>query len=191
MIYRSYRRTGLNPILVIIGINVILFIATLISRDLILLLGLQPASFLDRPWTIITSMFMHGGFGHIFANMFTLFFFGSSLFQLIGNRRFLLVYLGGGILGNIFYLFLGHPFIPAVGASGAIFTLGGVLTMMRPKLRVFVFPIPLPIPLWAAVIGGFLILSLFPYVAWQAHLGGLIFGLVAGFLFRRKERYSF
>ena len=191
MIYRSYRRTGLNPILVIIGINVILFIATLISRDLILLLGLQPASFLDRPWTIITSMFMHGGFGHIFANMFTLFFFGSSLFQLIGNRRFLLVYLGGGILGNIFYLFLGHPFIPAVGASGAIFALGGVLTVLRPKLRVFVFPIPLPIPLWAAVIGGFLILSLFPYVAWQAHLGGLIFGLIAGFLFRKRERYSF
>ena len=191
MTYRSYRRTGLNPILVIIGINVILFIATLISRDLILLLGLQPASFLDRPWTIITSMFMHGGFGHIFANMFTLFFFGSSLFQLIGNRRFLLVYLGGGILGNIFYLFLGHPFIPAVGASGAIFALGGVLTMMRPKLRVFVFPIPLPIPLWAAVIGGFLILSLFPYVAWQAHLGGLIFGLIAGFLFRKREHYSF
>ena len=191
MIYRSYRRTGLNPILVIIGINVILFIATLISRDLILLLGLQPASFLNRPWTIITSMFMHGGFGHIFANMFTLFFFGSSLFQLIGNRRFLLVYLGGGILGNIFYLFLGHPFIPAVGASGAIFALGGVLTVMRPKLRVFVFPIPLPIPLWAAVIGGFLILSLFPYVAWQAHLGGLIFGLAAGFLFTRRKHYSF
>ena len=191
MIYRSYRRTGLNPILVIIGINVILFIATLISRDLILLLGLQPASFLDRPWTIITSMFMHGGFGHIFANMFTLFFFGSSLFQLIGNRRFLLVYLGGGILGNIFYLFLGHPSIPVVGASGAIFALGGALTMMRPKLRVFVFPIPLPIPLWAAVIGGFLILSLFPYVAWQAHLGGLIFGLIAGFLFRKREHYSF
>ena len=191
MIYRSYRRSGLNPILIIIGINFLLFIATLISRDLIFLFGLQPASFLERPWTIITSMFIHAGFWHIFANMFTLYFFGSYLFQLVGKSRFLLVYFGGGILGNIFYLFLGHPFIPAVGASGGVFALAGTLVMLRPKLRVFVFPIPIPIPLWIAVIGGFLILSFMPGIAWQAHFGGLIFGLTAGFLFRRRERLHF
>jgi membrane associated rhomboid family serine protease len=62
---------------------------------------------------------------------------------------------------------------------------------MRPRLRVFIFPIPAPLPLWAAVIGGFLILSFFPGVAWQAHLGGLVLGLAAGYFFRKRERYFF
>ena len=79
----------------------------------------------------------------------------------------------------------------AVGASGAVFAVGGALAVMRPKLKVFIFPIPLPLNLWIAVIGGLVILSFLPYVAWQAHLGGLIVGLIAGYIFRRKERYLF
>ena len=83
------------------------------------------------------------------------------------------------------------PFLPvlAVGASGAVFALGGALTVMMPRLRVFIFPIPAPIPLWIAVIGGFVILSFLPYVAWEAHLGGLLFGLVFGYIFKGKGRY--
>ena len=88
-------------------------------------------------------------------------------------------------------LLLGEPLSVAVGASGAIFALGGALAVMRPKLRVVIFPIPVPLPLWIAVIGGFIILSLLPFVAWQAHLGGLIIGFIAGYIFRRKERYFF
>ena len=61
----------------------------------------------------------------------------------------------------------------------------------RPKLRVFVFPIPVPLPLWAAVIGGFLIISFFPNVAWQAHLGGLAFGLTIGYFFKKRPRLFF
>ncbi len=95
------------------------------------------------------------------------------------------------MLDNILYILPGEPLSVAVGASGAIFALGGALAMMRPKLRVFVFPIPVPLPLWIAVIGGFIILSFLPFVAWQAHLGGLVVGLIAGHIFRRKERYSF
>ena len=48
-----------------------------------------------------------------------------------------------------------------------------------------------PVPLWAAVIGGFLIISFFPNVAWQAHLGGLAFGLTIGYFFRKRERSFF
>ena len=68
------------------------------------------------------------------------------------------------------------------------FAVAGALTVLRPKSTVFNFPIPAPIPLWIAVIGGFLLLSFMPSVAWQAHLGGLVLGLIAGYLFRRRRR---
>jgi len=102
-----------------------------------------------------------------------------------------MVYFVGGILGNILYILLAPPFSIAIGASGAIFAVGGTLAVLRPKIRVFVFPIPIPFPLWVAVIGGFLIVSFFPNVAWQAHLGGLAFGLTVGYFFRKRERLSF
>ena len=191
MRYRSYQGFRLSPILIIVAVNFLLFIATMIFQDLIFRLGLIPAAFWERPWTILTNMFVHAGFWHIFANMLTLYFFGTYLSRLVGDNKFLIVYFGGGILGNILYILLAPPLSVAVGASGAVFALAGALTVMVPKLRVFVFPIPIPIPLWIAVIGGFLILSLLPFVAWQAHLGGLIFGLIAGYFFRRRERYFF
>jgi len=192
MAYRGSRPTA---VWIIIALNLLLFIATLINGNLILLLGLQPISFLARPWTIVTNLFIHGGVWHIFANMITLYFFGSFLCRLIGVKKFLLVYFAGGILGNIVFILLPpSPFSIAIGASGAVFALGGVLAVMMPRLRVFVFPIPAPIPLWIAVIGGFIILSIFSPllgIAWQAHLGGLVLGLVAGYIFRRRVRYYY
>jgi len=123
--------------------------------------------------------------------MLTLYFFGTYLYRLIGQGKFLFVYFGGGILGSILFILLAPPFSIAVGASGAVFALAGALVVMRPKLPVLIFPIPVPIPLWLAVIGGFLILSFLPYIAWQAHLGGLVLGLIAGSFFRKRERYFF
>ena len=188
MIYSSHRGFNLTPVWFLIGINLLLFIVTLIVPTLILFLGLIPAGILDRPWTIVTSIFLHGSMWHILANMFTLYFFGRYLCALLGEKKFLTVYFIGGILGNVFYILLAPPLSIAIGASGAVFALGGVLAIMTPKLRVFVFPIPAPVPLWAAVIGGFLIISFFPNVAWQAHLGGLVFGLAIGYFFRKRER---
>ncbi len=191
MRYRNYQGFRLTPMWFLIIMNLIIFIATTISRELIFLLGLLPAAFLQQPWTILTNLFVHSGLWHIFANMFTLYFFGSYLSRLVGDGRLLITYFVGGILGNILFILLGPPFSIAIGASGAVFALGGALTVMRPGIRVFVFPIPAPIPLWAAVIGGFVILSFVPFVAWQAHLGGLVFGLIIGYFFRKRERSFF
>jgi membrane associated rhomboid family serine protease len=185
MRYQSFQ---LTPILTIIILNLLIYIATLILPELVLFLGLRPIALLERPWTM-TNLFVHSGLWHILANMLTLYFFGSYLSRIIGDRRFLIIYFVGGILGNIFYLILGNPFAIAIGASGAVFALGGALAVMRPRIRVIVFPIPAPIPLWIAVIGGFLILSFLPHVGWQAHLGGLVFGLVAGYFFKKRQRY--
>ncbi len=187
MRYRSYRGFNLGPVEVLISINLLLFIATIINGDLIYLFGLQTSSFLGRPWTIITNLFIHGGLGHIFANMFTLYFFGSYLLELVGRKYFLLVYFCGGILGNILFMLLANPFSVAIGASGTVFAVGGALMVLRPNLKVIIFPLPIAIPLWVAVVGGFVIM-LSPGVAWQAHLGGLVFGLAAGYYFRKWGR---
>ena len=202
MSYRGYRGLNLSPIFVIIGINLLLFLPTIVSQEirqeLIINLGLwSPAEvFFQQPWGIITSMFLHDGFFHLFANMITLYFFGNYLNRLIGSRKFLLVYFGGGILGGIFFVLLGTLMSTtslslAIGASGAVFALGGALAVMMPRLRVFIFPIPAPLPLWVAVIGGFVILSFLPFIAWEAHLGGLLFGLGAGYLLKKRRRYYY
>lgn len=189
---RAYRGASLNSLWLIIGINVVLFIVTVVNPGVMYTyLGLVPAQLASEPWTVLTSMFMHGGIGHILFNMLTLFFFGMYLGRLVGEVRFLVVYFAGGLLGNAFYILfaylLGSPNVMAVGASGAIFALGGALAVLVPRTKVFVFPIPAPIPLWAAVIGGFLLISFWPGIAWQAHLGGLLLGLAAGFYFRKRR----
>jgi membrane associated rhomboid family serine protease len=185
----GYQSDGINAIMVLVVINFAVYIATLIRPELISLLGFQPATFFSRPWTVVTAMFVHAGFWHIFANMLTLYFFGSYFSRLVGRGRFLIVYFVGGVVGNLFFWALAFPFTVGVGASGAVFAIAGGLVVMQPRLPVIIFPIPIPIPLFVAVIGGFLLLSFMPLVAWQAHLGGLIVGLIAGFIIRKRARY--
>jgi len=201
--YRNDYGNGFSPVLTLITVNLLFFIITAILPTLRISLSLLPIAVLSQPWTILTSMFLHGGLWHIFANMMTLYFFGSTLLGMVGRGRFLTVYFCGGIIAGIFYTvitflgaisgiaFFGSPFVPVVGASGAVFALAGGLVVLRPRMAVMIFPIPLPIPLWVAVIGGFLLLSFMPSVAWQAHLGGLVVGLIAGYIFRRRRRYPF
>jgi len=132
-------------------------------------------------------MFVHGGFWHILVNMISLYFLGSFLFRAVGERSFLAVFFLGGLAGNFLFVLLANPFTTGVGASGAIFALAGALVVMVPRVPVLIFPIPIPMPLWVAILIFFLI-SFLPGIAWQAHLGGLLLGVIAGFLFRRRRR---
>jgi membrane associated rhomboid family serine protease len=201
MSYRSYRGDNIAPVLAIIILCFLVYIASILPRfldflnyNIFELLGLQPATFTHMPWTIVTNLFVHGSIWHLLFNMLTLYFFGTFLLRLVSIRTFLIIYFLGGIVGNIFFMisaffwFLASPFSIVIGASGAVFALGGTLTMLTPRLRVFVFPIPVPMPLWVAVIGGFVILSFVGGVAWQGHLGGLVLGLLAGFVLRNRVR---
>ncbi|MBM4454371.1 MAG: rhomboid family intramembrane serine protease [Chloroflexi bacterium] len=191
----GYRGDDLTPILILVILNFLVFIgirvADLMGHDLVLLLGFQPASFLARPWTIVTNLFTHYGIWHILANMITLYFFGRFLCGLVGNLLFFIIYFAGGLLGNALFMVLGNPYSIAIGASGSVFALGGALAVLTPRLRVIVFPIPVPMPLWVAVVGGFFIMSFVPGIAWQGHLGGLIAGLLAGLILRRRVRTPF
>jgi len=191
---RDYRPFSFNAIWFLITVNVLIFIVELVTgggiaqrSPIIDFLGLTRANFLGQPWTIITNLFVHGGFGHIIFNMISLYFLGSFLIRLVGEGNFLKLYFLGGIVGNLLFILLASPFSIGVGASGAVFALGGALVIITPKLPVFIFPLPIPIPLWIAILI-FLLISFLPSIAWQAHLGGLIAGLIAGRFFKRKRR---
>jgi membrane associated rhomboid family serine protease len=194
---REYRGAGgyewftQNPVLVLIVVNIVFFLATSIQPSLLNLLGLEPALFLKRPWTIISALFVHANFAHIFGNMVTLFFFGQALKQLVGPNRFLAVYFIGGIIGNIAFILLEISSHTAViGASGAIYAVAGALVVLVPNMRVLMWFIA-PMRLWIVVLLFFVLWSFLPGVAWQAHIGGLAAGLVAGYIFRRSGRYYY
>ena len=197
---------NLSGVWFIIGVNIILFIFTLLYPELKDQLGLQASAwgdepgFTQQPWTILTSIFVHDGFFHIFGIMVTLYFLGTYLTMVVGEKRFLATYFLGGLMGGAVVLLWAFyspwvgpldPYVDHIGASGAVFAVGGALAVMRPQARVALFFI-VPMPLWVAiaVIFGFLtLLSLAFPISWQAHLGGLLLGLGAGFIFRRSERY--
>jgi membrane associated rhomboid family serine protease len=181
----SYRSS--TPVWAIIAINTFVFIITTANPNIGDSLALTKPIFGSNYWTILTAMFVHANFLHIFSNMLTFYFFGTFCLQLIDTKRFLAVYFIGGIIGNILFLLIGPTNSEVVGASGAIYAIGGVLAIMRPTQRVYLYFL-VPLPLWVVIIFGFLITAFIGGVAWQSHLGGLIVGLIAGFFFRRIER---
>ena len=138
-----------------------------------------------HPWTLVTSMFLHGDFMHLFYNMFALGLFGTILEHIIGAKKFLHIYFAGGLIAGLFSI----PFYNAVlGASGAIMAILGCLAVLRPKMRVYVGYVPMPMAIAAIVwIAGDLLGFLAPSgIANAAHLGGMVFGLAAGFYLRKK-----
>jgi len=177
----------------LIYLNVFVFFLTLIfGEKLIYLLGFSPARFFSEPWTIITSMFVHGGFTHLFVNMLTLYFFGIPLERMIGKKRFLILYFLSGIFGNILYflLYFGKNIV-GVGASGAIFGVLGSFAILRPSDYVIMFPIIVPIPLSIALIL-WIVLNIFGMlfqignIGYVAHLGGLLVGIAFGKKLKRE-----
>jgi membrane associated rhomboid family serine protease len=192
-VMRTYRAVNLNVLWFLIALNVVLFIITLLRpEETIEFLGLTPVLFSRQPWTIISSMFIHHPriFTHILFNMISLYFLGSFLIRAVGERSFLVVFFLGGIAGNLLYLLLGPQNIPGIGASGGVLALGGALAIIIPGAPVLVFPLPVPVPLWVAIMF-FLFLSFLPGIAWQAHVGGLVLGLIAGLIFRKRRRISY
>jgi membrane associated rhomboid family serine protease len=192
---RTYRTVNLNALWFLIALNVAIFVIELmvggypitVNNPVVLFLGLNTAQLSQQPWTIITSVFVHGGFAHIIFNMISLYFLGSFFLRAAGERSFLAVFFLGGLAGNLLFVLLA-PFSIGIGASGAIFAIGGALAVMVPKVRVFIIPIPVPMPLWIAIIILFFLSFLFAGIAWQAHLGGLLLGLIAGLILKKRRQ---
>ncbi|MCH7850865.1 MAG: rhomboid family intramembrane serine protease [Nanoarchaeota archaeon] len=160
-------------------------------------IALQPLRILggEGLWTFFTSMFMHAGLGHLFINMISLMFIGGFVEKLVGKKRFLSLYFAAGIFAGIFFVLFeaivgGNLNIYAVGASGAIFGLGGLLAILTPRLPVLVFFI-IPLPMWMAMV--FLMVVLWSLsvglglpIGNTAHLGGLLIGVGYGLYLKHK-----
>lgn len=146
---------------IIILVNVAIFLVSLFflsNQAFVDRLAVTPSLFVKGyVWTAVTSMFLHAGFAHLFFNMFSLFFLGHLVEQLIGRKRFFLFYLVAGIVGSLFFVgsaylgkfLLSNPDLmgditrSAVGASGALFGLVGILAVLIPKKKVYLIAGPL------------------------------------------------
>ena len=144
-----------------------------------------------QPWAaVFTSMFLHGGLGHLLFNMWSLWIFGNNVEEAFGHFRYALLYLIGGVVATLTFV-LANPdsTVPLVGASGAIATALGAYAVLFPAHRVLTllgwFLVPLPASLFLAFwffaqfgLGG-------TNTAWEAHVGGFLFGLIVAGIFRR------
>jgi membrane associated rhomboid family serine protease len=139
-----------------------------------------------EPWRLLTSVFAHGGILHIALNMYTLWIFGQILEPLIGKWRYLALFLISGVAGSAGMLLLA-PYTGAVGASGAIFGMFGALIVVQRKLGG-------PIRQLIVLIVINLAIGFFPIfggnIAWQAHVGGLAGGLLAGLVLTETRKRS-
>ena len=186
-------------------INIIVFLGTeLIGNRMYELFALFPiGSPFFRWWQPVTHMFMHGGFGHIFFNMWSLIVFGPTLERMWGAKKFLIYYFVCGLGAAacheaVLYFFVpGMLNVPTVGASGAIYGLLLGFGMLYPNITLtLVFP---PISLkakWFVVIFAVIelvmgVLGTHDGVAHFAHLGGMLFGLILILIWKKKgEMYT-
>ncbi len=176
--------------LTLIGINLLVFFAQLFVP--LMQFAFVPVTAFSEPWTFVTSIFMHAGFSHLFFNMFALFIFGLSLESRISQRGFLIIYFIAGIVGNLAYLYT-DPLstTPAVGASGAIYGVMGILAVLAPGMMVFVgglYPLPMILVAIFYAYSNFVGLFSPSGIAYQAHLGGLFIGVIVGIYLRLQNR---
>ena len=203
-------------------INVLCFLGAMVARrygvDLNDMLGLHFFLASDfNPAQLITYMFMHANFQHIFFNMFAVWMFGRTLEMVWGPKRFLFYYIlcgiGAGLIQEVVYYLeminllqyngmveMGIKAIPneylnlltTVGASGAVYAILLAFGMLFPNSEMFIFPLPMPIKAKYFVIG-YAVLELVlgitgrDGIAHFAHLGGMLFGLILIIYWRKKN----
>ncbi len=179
--------------------------------------GVVPARYSHPEWAVVlglpiddylpflTNMFLHGGWMHIISNMWTLYLFGDNVEDSLGHTRFLVFYLLSGIAASVtHYIFNADSTVPAIGASGAIAGVMGAYFIMFPHSRIITFiplffipyfiEIPAFVYLWVWFVsqffsGTFSMLS--PEsgggIAWWAHIGGFLAGIILLPLFKKRR----
>ena len=170
----------------------------------------SPSDFLDWPrlfLALLTSQFLHGGLFHLGSNMLYLWIFADNVEDRLGHGRFLLLYLGGGVASAVVQLLMSpRSSVPMVGASGAIAAVLGAYLLLFPSARIVTL-----VPLWffweRVELPAFLFLGLWFLLQWVqgltslgqvadvggiafwAHIGGFISGMLGILLLRPRRRW--
>lgn len=185
------RLSQLTPEFALIPIEFLQEIGNSFSQDI----SLNDALPMEEQFTIISYMFIHGGFLHLLGNMLFLWVFGDNVEDAMGHVRFLMFYLMCGIFAGLLHTLMNTSSqIPLIGASGAVAGIIAAYLMLHPKVKIWVlvfFRIPLRInAAWA--LGAWIAFQFFSVftgtetnVAWWAHIGGLISGAVLILFMRR------
>ncbi len=196
-------RPVVTPLLLVINVVAWLLqlqVGLVVGRGAVLQhFGMVPAELFAEPsrgWTLVSSMFMHGSWAHLGGNLLFLHVFGDNVEEALGRWRFLAFYLVGGVLAAVTEAVVEPTsMVPMVGASGAIAAVLGGYLVLYPRAPIVVLnPLILPLPLlafpaWLAIgmwfvlnlAGGFAALGMGhgASVAYFAHLGGFVAGLLA------------
>ncbi|BDG59518.1 rhomboid family intramembrane serine protease [Caldinitratiruptor microaerophilus] len=161
----------------------------------------------DGGWPFLTSLFLHGGWVHLLSNMWALYLFGDNVEDRMGHLRFLAFYLLSGVAAGVTHVVTNWgSAVPAIGASGAVAGVMGAYMALFPGARiitlvpVFLLPWFVEVPAavylggWFAsqfVSGAFALLGPGQWggVAWWAHVGGFLAGLLLYRLFLKPRRY--
>ncbi len=213
----SYRRPWVNYTLITINILVFFYELSL-GRELnrfIFRYGVIPVEIIHgRGWlTIFTSMFLHGGWMHIFGNMLYLWIFGDNVEDSIGHFKYLIFYLISGVAAALTQVLVNPTsHIPLIGASGAISGVLGAYFVLYPRARVLtLIPDPFTLGLFLRIVRipaffvlGFWFIIQFMYglaslpymgrtggVAFFAHIGGFVFGMIAIKFFNPRKHYHY
>jgi membrane associated rhomboid family serine protease len=158
-----------------------------------------PRSGLFEPWQLITYAFLHGGWAHLFFNMFALFMFGGALERRWGGRRFVIYYLVCVLTAALTQLAVqgsAGAAEPVVGASGGVFGVLLAFAWYFPRQKLIVIPIPIPVSAWLLVTVYALLELLYgvtgtmPGVAHFAHLGGMLGGALCILYWRSRRPLS-
>ncbi len=161
--------------------------------------------FPDKPVfaTLLASMFLHAGLLHLIGNMWSLWIFGNNIEDGYGRLGYFLLYVVSGLVASLAHVLLRpESTVPVVGASGAIAGVMGSYLVLFPLasvvtiIPVFLFPWVVAVPAWIFLalwfLGQFFIAAQATSIAWEAHVAGFVFGMVATLLFsallRRRIR---
>jgi membrane associated rhomboid family serine protease len=175
-------RTGTGPVATysLIAITAVVYALQLVVPGVTGALSYQTFFTASRPWTLLTSVFLHSGVLHIAFNMLSLWIFGRVLEEALGRWRFVALYLLSGLGGSLAVLLL-NPGGGVLGASGAVFGLMGAYFVISRRMGVDSSGL-VAIILLNLATGFFL-----PNISWQAHVGGLVIGCAVAFIYLRTR----
>ncbi|MEV5437426.1 rhomboid family intramembrane serine protease [Streptomyces sp. NPDC052682] len=171
----------------LIGVNVALFLVqlsvgdrftdrfTLVGQAYVPVLGSVEGVAEGQWYRLVTSMFLHGGYIHILFNMLSLWWIGGPLEAALGRVRYFALYFASGLAGSALTYLLAAPNQPSLGASGAIFGLFGATGVLMRRRNYDLRPII------ALLVINLIITFGWSNIAWQAHIGGLVAGVVVGY----------